>query len=96
MMDALWKRADIVTNADRTCVWLLDIDGMKFAALWGPGYYAKFQPLRIFDKSGRELWREGQKRDIGGGFSPVHVDRIPAKCRTGDRAWWVAPLEPKN
>jgi len=33
--------------------------------------------LRIFDESGAEVAREGQRLEIGGGASPVHVDRIP-------------------
>lgn len=93
---SLWSNVDIVTNADHTCVWILGADGDKQAALWWPGYYAMFEPLRILDDSGRELWREGQRRDIGGGGSPVHVDRIPAKCRTGEHAWWMGPLEPMD
>lgn len=90
---AAWDGAAIVSDTNRTCVWLRHPDGKKVAALWPKDYFARFDPLRIFDESGREVWREGQLRDIGGGGSPVHVDRIPSKCRTGDTAWWMAPLE---
>lgn len=84
--------ADIVTNADHTCVWIQD-GPYKHAALWWPGYYAMFNPLRIFDKDGNELWIKGQLRDIGGGFTPYQIERIPPECRTGGKAWWMAPLE---
>ena len=75
-----------------SCIWLVDRTLRRIAALWPQGYRAKFAPLRVLDAHGRVVWRQGKWREIGGGFSPVHVDRTPPECRTGDDAWWVAPL----
>lgn len=88
----MWRGAALVGDADLGCVWLVEPDGFRSAALWPTtGYTATFEPLQVRAPDGRVVWTEGQVRDVGGGFSPVHVDRIPEHCRTGDRAWWIAP-----
>lgn len=87
---AAWDNAAITGDATAGCVWIKDSDGKRHAALWPHGYYATFTPTRVFNEEGAEVWREGRLKDIGGGGSPVHVDRIPKRCRTGDTAWWVA------
>lgn len=82
---------DIVTDAKHECVWLQRPDGKKLAALWPPDHYALFDPLRVFDGTGREIWREGQLRAVGG---PAEgISNIPKRCRVGDVAW-LAPGEP--
>lgn len=84
---------DIVTDAKHDCVWLQEQepDGRKLAALWPPDHYALFDPLRVFDGTGREIWREGQLRHVGG---PAEgINNIPKQCRVGDTAW-LAPGEP--
>lgn len=83
-----WEHVDIVTNANHECVWLQGRDGTKRAALWPQGHYALFDPLRVFDESGREVWRAGQLHHVGG--TTNQIDRIPKKCRIGDVAW-MAP-----
>lgn len=88
---------EVVGDTDLGCVWLSPSDSDELiAALWPSGYRAEFEPLRIFDESGAEVAREGQQLDIGGGASPVHVDRIPDQCRTGDEAWWVGSVAPRS
>lgn len=91
---AAWNDAAITGDATAGCVWIKGSDGKRYAALWPHGYYAMFTPVRIFNDKGTEVWREGKLKDIGGGGSPVHVERIPKQCRTGDHAWWMAPLTP--
>lgn len=88
-MAALLKNVTIATNTDHSCVWIVGSAGDKVAVLWPHGYYAMFEPLRVFDGDGRERMREGKQADVGGGSSPVGVDRIPPKCRVGDTAWWL-------
>jgi hypothetical protein len=80
----------VVGDARLGCVWLYD-EGTRAnrAVLWPKGYRAAFHPVRIYDPDGVIVWREGEQRSLGGGPSPVHVDRIPARCRTGDLAWWL-------
>lgn len=72
-------------------MWIEDKNG-RYAVLWPKGYYALFNPLRIFNGSGRELWRQGQLQDVGGGFNDYKIERVPAACRKGSLAWWMAPL----
>lgn len=64
-------------------------------ALWYPGYWARFDPVRIYDSRGLLVWSElDPPRDVEGGFVEVFVDRIPEQCRTNDYPypWWVVPL----
>jgi hypothetical protein len=89
----LMHHAGILGDRTHGCVWLI-YGGSIYAALWPPGYYGRWNPLRLYTKKGRLVWRRGQRYDVGGGFSSVHVDRIKPACRTpGDRsyAWWVVP-----
>lgn len=85
--------ATVTTDEQQDCVWLLAADGTRIAALWPPGYRVRFQPLRISDEQDRLVWQEGMSRTVGGGYSPVFVERLPEQCRTGENAWWVAPLD---
>lgn len=89
----LMKNAGILGSRAHGCVWLTDSGGIH-AALWPPGYYGRWNPLRIYSRQGRLVWQRGQRYDVGYGFSSVHVDRIKPACRTpGDEsyAWWVQP-----
>lgn len=91
---ALLPEVQPVTDSGGSCVWLLTRDNERIAALWPPDYRARFHPLRIYDEKDALVWSEQQRRDVGGGYSSVHVERLPAACRTGPRAWWVRPLQP--
>ncbi len=85
--------ATVVGDAEQRCVWLRATDGTRHAVLWPSGYRARFGPVRIYDERDRLVWQESDAvRTVGGGFSTVHVERIPKACRTGDDAWWMAPL----
>jgi hypothetical protein len=91
--------ASVAGDARLGCVWLVEEGTLKRRALlWPTGYRAAFAPLRIYDPNGRIVWREGEVRSLGGGASPVHVERIPRACRVGDSAWWLpgagTPYEP--
>jgi hypothetical protein len=89
----LMHKAGILGDRVHGCVWLTDASG-PHAALWPPGFYGRWNPLRIYNKRGRLVWQRGEHFNIGGGFSSVHVDRIKPACRTpGDKsyAWWVIP-----
>lgn len=83
---------DVVTDGDRSCVWLLTSAGERVAALWPPGYRVRFAPLRVHDERDRLVWQEGTPRTVDGGYSQVQVERLPERCRTGRYAWWVGPL----
>lgn len=90
---ALLEAARFASSA-AGCVWLVDRQGQRRAVLFPPRWTAALSPLRLYDAGGREVWREPRVLDVGGGSSPVHVDRIPAACRTGSSAWWLMPFEP--
>lgn len=87
------RDASIVGSADRQCVWLLDAEGHRHAALWPRGYRAGFDPVRVFNAAGRPVWGEGHVQDVGGGFTSAGVERLAEACRTGDRVWWVGELD---
>lgn len=84
-----WEAA-IGGNARRGCVWLDRTDGVRMAVLFPKkGYYALFNPMRVYHRSGREVWRGGEVKDIGGGPSSVYVERLRPECRTGDLVFWL-------
>ncbi len=86
---ALWPGARLAADASAGCVWLVDDAGTRYAALWPVSWSADLGPLRLYDETGAAVWEGTGSRDISGGFSAVHVDRLPPACRTGERAWWV-------
>jgi hypothetical protein len=85
---------DIAGDPSSRCVWLERADGSRITALWPAGFYARFDPLRVYNDKQAEVFREGKPRDVGGGFRAVHVDRVPETCRVGEGAWWVDRLRP--
>lgn len=89
----LLRGVRLVGSAERRCVWLLDMDGRKHAALWPPGYRARFDPVRVFNAAGRPVWGEGHEQDIGGGFTTVGVERLAPECRVDNRVWWVSQID---
>ena len=92
---ALLRGVRIEGDASTGCVWIAYPSGEHRIALWYPGYWARFDPVRIYDTRGRLVWSESDPpRDIGGGFVEVFWDRIPEQCRVDGhpRPWWVAPL----
>jgi hypothetical protein len=82
---------NVTVDPSSKCVWI-ESEGSRIAALWPAGFYARLEPLRIYNDKQQEVFREGKRRDIGGGPSSVHVDRIPKECRVGATAWWVDRL----
>lgn len=87
--DVAMSGGTLVGDQRLGCVWVVQ-GGRRLAALWPPGYRAKFGPVRIYDEAG-EVWREGQVRELGGGVSSV-VDRVPEACRTGTRVLFIKAL----
>jgi hypothetical protein len=74
------------------CLWLTPEGGERLAALWPPGYRVAFNPTRILREDGSTVMNEQDRATMGGGNSPVHVDRLPERCRIGNTAWWVATV----
>lgn len=65
------------------CVWITYANAIH-PAIWPPGTYALFSPLRVFDSSGTLLWTEGEAKTFGG--SPKaegDTSAVPAKCQNG-------------
>lgn len=97
---AMWKpdyRLQIETNAERTCVWVRGetdrMAGERVAIAWNDGFVARFNPLRIYDETGTEVWQEGETKylrawwdnsDHGDSWPRRH---IPAECRTEQVLW---------
>jgi hypothetical protein len=56
-----------------TCVWLeSDTDpAAKLPVVWPAGFYARLDPLRIYDGGGGIVAREGQVVEFGGGLGAV-------------------------
>jgi hypothetical protein len=75
------------------CVWIVDAEQQRRAVLFPARWTARFSPLRLYDDTGREVYREPRVLELGGGGSPVHVERIAPECRVGDTAWWLSPFE---
>lgn len=100
--DVLMPNMGIAGDAQLGCVWLVYTEGPakgdRLTPLWWPGTWARFDPLRIYNHHGVEVWREGQVRDISGGGSSVHAERVPPECHSGDGsgAWWMHPLMPQG
>jgi hypothetical protein len=49
-----------------------DFDGQRLPVIWPKGFHATFDPVRIYDRSGRIVAREGDTIEAGGGlgFAP--------------------------
>ena len=64
------------------CVWIAYLDGTRRMALWHPGWWARFDPVRIYDAGGNQVWSElDPPRDIAGGFADDYdPPRIPTQC----------------
>lgn len=93
--DRLLSGVRITGDAARGCVWIVYPNGTQRMALWYPGYWARFDPVRVYDSRGRLVWSElDPPRDIAGGFVEVFLDRIPEQCRVKDYPypWWVIPF----
>lgn len=86
---ALWRGARLEADLQARCLWLVDEAGARHAALWPTGHRADLRRAQVSDEQGRVVWASGAARDISGGYSAVHVERLPPPCRTGERAWWV-------
>lgn len=73
-------------DASKGCVWITNGKGTyRQMALWFPGYWARFDPVRIYDPAGRQVWSElDPLREIGVWYAGDSVARIPEECRTGD------------
>jgi len=56
-----------------TCVWLeSDTErATKLPLVWPAGFYGRLDPLRIYDRGGRIVAREGQVVEFGGGLGAV-------------------------
>lgn len=91
---AILVMARVTGDASKRCVWVVDVNGTHHAALWRPGSWARFDPVRIYEAGGNQVWSElDPPRDIGGGFGPDYdPPRIPAQCRVEDHPdpWYVA------
>jgi hypothetical protein len=55
-------------SVDGGCVWLESDQGDRDPIAWPAGYYARFDPLRIYDGTGRLEARQGQQIRVGGGL----------------------------
>jgi hypothetical protein len=49
------------------CVWLEGPEGIRFPVVWPAGFYARFDPLRIYDSGGHVVARGGDLIEVGGG-----------------------------
>lgn len=83
----------IETNATQSCVWVRGetdrMAGERIAIAWPDDHYARFDPLRVFNARGKEIWREGEIKYLnawwdngiyGGDGWPRQL--IPPECRT--------------
>jgi hypothetical protein len=86
----LIRGIEVVGDSAKDCVWLSQQNGNRHAVLWPRGYWARFDPVRIYNEKGTQVWREGQPRDLGGGGQTM-VSRLPPACRIGDWAIYVLP-----
>jgi hypothetical protein len=77
----------LLGNRKLGCVWIVQ-GTRRYAAVWPPGFRARFDPVRIYDAEHRLVWREGQVMELGGGPGP-QADRVPPRCRVGEFAVWV-------
>lgn len=70
-------------DASKGCVWITHGNGTyRQMALWHPGYWARFDPVRIYDAAGRQVWSEmDPPRLIGFWSAGDNVERIPIQCR---------------
>jgi hypothetical protein len=50
------------------CVWLEPNPGSRHPIAWPTGFYARFDPLRVYDGAGHVVAREGQRIRVGGGL----------------------------
>ncbi|MGH2794878.1 MAG: hypothetical protein ACRDKG_11305 [Actinomycetota bacterium] len=95
---AIMPSARVTGDASKGCVWIERAKGVWQVALWEPGWWARFNPVRIYDAGGNQVWSElDPPRDIGGGFGPDYdPPRIPAQCRVDEYPdpWYVAPFFP--
>lgn len=83
---ALMGAHTVVGSRALGCVWVVQ-GGTRHAAIWPPGFRARFDPVRIYDAQHREVWREGQAIELGGGGG--NAAPVPGRCRTGDSALWL-------
>ena len=95
---ALWKydyELTIETNAAQSCVWVRGetdrMPGERIAMAWPDDHYARFDPLRVFNAEGTEIWRDGEVKYLNawwdnGAYGYYDDDwpreHIPAECRT--------------
>ena len=54
-------------TADGGCVWLQTDLGDRDPIAWPAGFSARFDPIRIYDGTGRVVARQGQHIRVGGG-----------------------------
>jgi hypothetical protein len=90
---ALVRDARFVGDPATHCVWMVAGTQPRIPVLWPAGYRARFLPLRIYDEQDREVWREGQAKDVGGGGAG-YPERVPPPCRDGKRVFWIWPIRP--
>ena len=85
--------ARVEGDASTGCVWLVSDAGGQVTAVWPSGYTATFDPLVIYDATGKEVLRAGELHDFGGGVRHIgetHATIDPA-CVRGDSIWFAAP-----
>lgn len=73
------------------CVYLRDVDGQRYVAMWPPG--SRLEGDRIVDGDGGLVAADGDTIEFGGGLVPYFsgLGSIPRACRT-DEVYIVADL----
>lgn len=86
-------RARVEGDANTRCVWLVSDAGAQVTAVWPSGYTATFDPLVIYDATGKQVLQAGELHDFGGGMRHISETRatIDSACIRGDSVWFAAP-----
>ena len=74
------------------CVWIDSPSGGRVSALWPPGYRVSFEPLTIYDETGKAVAAGGTTYGFGGGHLG-DADALPEPCRTS-RTWSITSIGP--
>jgi hypothetical protein len=66
------------------CIWLKPkgYEGAGYAAIWPRFWFARFDPVRIYDENGKEVWREGRARTLLDATTNATSHGIREACRT--------------
>ena len=82
--DAPQEALNVVGDERTGCVWLAPkgYGGARYAAFWPRFWFARFDPLRIYDDRGREVWREGRARKLLDATTNATTHGVPMECRT--------------